>query len=248
MVLQASGDIVGSATVCDHQARFSRSAKKFKRRACWTAPESVGYRCDFHGKPPGAQSYCDGRRGRFLHEVEDPSVRRKVNQRRTEDPTAMSAPETDKDDGNLVYLPKDFWSPRYDSNFYTLALEGKQYVESDLPVAPAAVGGKKSLPAYYYEIVVYREHDRKRVLRRYSQFKWLHEQILAHPPPPGETAAAEETVEGPFPRFPPGSCPFQWQDEVFAQNRMEQLAEYIANMLSRPGYARHPAVVAFLEL
>ncbi len=48
--------------------------------------------------------------------------------------------------------------------------------------------------------------------------------------------------------MPPGTCPFQWQNEDFAQNRLEALSEFMVDLLERPGYATHPAVVSFFDL
>ena len=140
----------------------------------------------------------------------------------------------------LLYLPKDSWSPRYDSTFYTVKLEGKQKL-SELPAVPSAIGGKSNLPAYYYEVTVYREHEKKSMLRRYSHFKWLYEQLIWNPP-------QDEQPSDTKPIRLPGACPLQWQDDNFAQTRLERLMDFIDDTLARPGYASHPAVLTFLEL
>jgi len=151
---------------------------------------------------------------------------------------------------HLMYLPKDQWSPRYEETFYSVKLEGYQLLleaqSHDTPLPP----GKLSFPAYYYQVVVYRGHDKKTVLRRYSQFKWLQHQLLAHPPPPplnNENSTSNTTSE-PLPSLPPGTCPWQRQDDGFAACRMDELADFLAQLLGQPGIANHQAVISFLEL
>lgn len=163
---------------------------------------------------------------------------------------------------DLMYLPKDFWSPRYDSTFYSVKVEGFELhltsptVSTDTAIA--LIPGKSIFPAYYYKVVVYRKHKRKTVLRRYSQFRWLCRQLLAHPAsPPDKPSYNNINNDAPLamarpirlPTSSSGCCDFSWrQDDVFATNRMENLNDFLNGVLIRPGYAMHPAVVAFLEL
>jgi hypothetical protein len=145
---------------------------------------------------------------------------------------------------NVMYLPKDVWSPRYDSTFFTIKLEGKQLL-SEPPEGHPDLGGKATFPAYYYNVVIFQEHNKKSLQRRYSEFKWLYDQVSKSPPP----TTAEEAPNAEPIRMPPGTCPlFQWQNEAFAQNRCEALSEFLSDLLERPGYAAHPAVVRFLDL
>lgn len=169
---------------------------------------------------------------------------------------------TEARDSNFMYLPKDYWSARYESNFYTVKIESKRLVSSydqessvDADNVPKitqstnnTVGGKRNLPAYYYEVVVYRQHGKTSVFRRYSQFKWLHDQILSHPLPSSITSPETERRDSRHIPLPSGTCLFQWQNDEFAQKRLELLSEYMDDLLSQPGYANHPAVIAFLEL
>lgn len=143
-----------------------------------------------------------------------------------------------------MYLPSDYWSPRYDSTFFTVQLTGKQRLH-ELPSVPATLQGKERLPAWYYQVQVRREHQSRTLLRRYSHFATWLEQLSAQPPPMTEETATANV--GPL-RLPPGTCPWQWQDEAFAQNRMEQLQAFVEDVLGRPGYASHPATLAFFEL
>ena len=48
-------------------------------------------------------------------------------------------------------------------------------------------------------------------------------------------------------RLPPGTC-WPFQSEELAANRVQLLSSFLDDMLSRPGYASHPAVLAFLEI
>ena len=127
-----------------------------------------------------------------------------------------------------MYLPKDVWSPRYDTNFYSVKVEGFGRKQSLVP--GPNVGGNSNLPACYYKINVYRGHETKTVWRRYSQFKWLHQQL--------HRASS----------FPPGTCPWQKQDDEFCNLRKDELQDYVDAALEQPENARHAAVVAFLEL
>jgi hypothetical protein len=142
----------------------------------------------------------------------------------------------------LVYLPKDVWSRRYDSTFYTFKFEGKQLLSEPPEGHKNIGGGETNKNAWYYDVVVFREHAKTTVQRRYSEFKWLYDQVLKNPPMDEQAPNASSI------RMPPGTCPFQWQSEAFAQNRSEELSEFMGDLLGRPGYAAHPAVVTFLEL
>jgi hypothetical protein len=147
----------------------------------------------------------------------------------------------------LVYLPDGFWSPRYDRSFYTVKSEGKQLIKEGRPPTPASVDGKENLPAYYFTFSVYRAHEKKNIQRRYSQFRWLYQELISNPPI--TTTAQDHNIRSPESPIRLPSAPlFQWQDEKFAQRRLEQLAHFLEDMLGRPGYANHPAVLAFLEL
>jgi hypothetical protein len=155
--------------------------------------------------------------------------------------------ETNNSPAVLLYLPKSDWSPRYDSTFYSFMMEGKSLINLQQPPTPSSIGGRKELPAYYYTVTVFREHSKTPLLRRYSQFSWLSQQLMSNPPvtdPHRQVGTTTSRI-----RLPPGTCLWvQGQDDEFAQNRMEQLGEFLDEVLRRPGYANHPAVLAFLEL
>ncbi len=140
----------------------------------------------------------------------------------------------------MHYLAKEHWSPRYDSTFFTSQLNGKEILDEP-PTIPIGLGGKSNHPAVYFRIEVFCEQKKHICLRRYSQFKWLHEQLKSSPP----RAANQEEHDL---SMPPGSCPWQVQNEEFLQVRLEALRDYLSDVLARPGYARHPAMRFFLEL
>jgi hypothetical protein len=146
-----------------------------------------------------------------------------------------------------MFLEFSQWSPRFDAAFYSIKMEGKE-LRSSPPDGFAAAGappGKDRHPAYYYLITVFREKEKKVIYRRYSQFRWLYDQIVNYKPPeptPGGMPELEPIV------IPPKTCPWQKIDDVFAQNRLEELRDFMTNILIRPGIASHPAVLQFLEL
>jgi len=114
--------------------------------------------------------------------------------------------------------------------------------------------GKHRFPAFYYKIDISRERQRYSVLRRYSQFQWLYHQIVHYTPPQPSLLPHEEeervggtTSLEPL-KFPPKTCPWQVQDDDFAQNRMEELRDFLSDALKRPFVASHPAVKQFLKL
>ena len=152
-------------------------------------------------------------------------------------------------ENELMYLSLESWSPRFDSNFYTIKMDQKEFLQSapaeDSDSVDAPPPGKHQHPAYYYRIDVFRERHQHSVVRRFSQFRWLYDQIAGYSPP--------QTQEEGMPPldpivFPPKTCPWHTQDEEFAQNRLEGLREFLTDVLRRPGIASHPAVRQFLKL
>lgn len=150
----------------------------------------------------------------------------------------------------LVYMPNDTWSPRYDSTFYTVKLNGFELVHDTLPsdgIDRIRVPGKTNLPAYYYRVDVYRSHERMTLLRRYSQFQWLYHELMANCDTSSSSSSA--TLEAPL-HFPSAVvCRFQWwQDDAFAMTRMQDLAVFLSSALVRPNCSRLLAVRIFLAL
>lgn len=143
--------------------------------------------------------------------------------------SASSVPE--------AFLASDQWSPRFENTFFTVKHEGFELVQSSPePDEPSDMfKGKGVFPAYYYKIDVCCGHAKHTVLRRYSQFAWLVSKV------PRDTRPDA-------PEMPPKTWICQPQDATFAQNRLEQLQEFLEGFLQRPGIAADSAVVAFLEL
>ena len=96
---------------------------------------------------------------------------------------------------------------------------------------------------FYYKVVVNRGQEQQELWRRFSQFQWLYRTVKASPPPPVDGAPPETEPL----RLPPGTC-WPFQSEELAANRVQLLSSFLDDMLSRPGYASHPAVLAFLEI
>lgn len=140
----------------------------------------------------------------------------------------------------MHYLAKEHWSSRYDSSFFTTQVAGKELLSSPPPM-PEGMEGKSTHPSVYFRVQVFSEHKEHSCLRRYSQFKWLHQTLISSPPP--EASYEEHALA-----LPPGSCPWQRQDDEFLQIRLEALRDYLRDILARPGYAKHPAIQLFLEL
>lgn len=154
---------------------------------------------------------------------------------------------------NLMYLPQKMWSPRYEDSFYTVRVDGFHKFESapeDAATAAAAsgIGGHSHHPAFYYKVILNRSQTTKEMWRRFSQFQWLYRQVNASPPVLADANAAEHQAQAEPLKLPPGTCWWPVQSPQLAAKRVELLGEFLDNLLSRPGYASHPAVVAFLEL
>lgn len=135
----------------------------------------------------------------------------------------------------VMFLTAEMWSPRYENTFYTIKMEKFELISSpqEWMKAPSLIKGKTSFPAYYYKIDVCCGHASHSVLRRYSEFVWLRKTL-------------ESTIQ--IPEMPPGTCFFQAQDDKFAQNRLEQLRDFLEGFLQCPGVSSDTAVVSFLEL
>lgn len=146
-----------------------------------------------------------------------------------------------------MYLAHEDWSPRYESTFFTVKIDGYEHYTSELPPSlPTSnvIGGKTGLPAYYYKITVLCGHQRRTVLRRYSQFEWLYKSL------PRSITHYDEPLFLP-PKSPPKLLRLFCQppnDDAFARKRMEQLRDFLRDALMRRGAAQHIAVAQFLEL
>lgn len=135
----------------------------------------------------------------------------------------------------ILYLVPEHWSPRYENTTFTVKVE-QTVLMSSAPSSSSFVGGKSNFPAYYFKVDVFCARKTRSVCRRYSQFQWLYKRL------------PRIDDNGELPPLPPGTCFCQPQNETFAQNRLEQLREFLRDILQRPGYSSHPAVITFLEL
>ncbi|KAG7339142.1 PX domain containing protein [Nitzschia inconspicua] len=144
----------------------------------------------------------------------------------------------------VMYLAYEDWSPRFETTFYTIRIDGYELVTTTSATATMTTtslrnGGKTNLPAYYYKIAVFCGHHRRTVLRRYSQFEFLYKHL------PMPVIQYDNEILALPPKSP---CLCQPQNDAFAQNRMEQLQEFLRDVLIRRGAAQHDAVAKFLEL
>lgn len=138
-----------------------------------------------------------------------------------------------------MYLAYEHWSPRYETTFYTVKVEGFEMLNAAPENLLKYDGGKSNHPAFYYKLDVFCGHNKRSILRRYSEFKALLGDV------PRSNVDDDDRVA-----IPPGTCfcyP-QQQQESFAQNRLEQLREFMRHLLQQPTVASHPAVMIFLEL
>eukprot|EP00978_Attheya_sp_CCMP212_P008290 scaffold19457_cov49-Attheya_sp.AAC.6 len=158
----------------------------------------------------------------------------------------------------MFYLPPEHWSPRYDSTFFTAKVEAYNKCNaSPCPGEPGHVGGNTHHPAVYYEVAIYCQHERWVCYRRYSNFHWMHMELLQSPPvvelpdvsthasPRAAGAGARE--EDPI-MIPPKTCPFFRLNDEFLEQRRDDLNSFMNDFLQRPGSTTHPAVVTFLKL
>mmetsp|Transcript_26451 Transcript_26451/g.62963 ORF Transcript_26451/g.62963 Transcript_26451/m.62963 type:complete len:260 (-) Transcript_26451:351-1130(-) len=120
--------------------------------------------------------------------------------------------------------------------------------------------GKSTFPAYYYKIVVLCGRSSRTVLRRYSQFKWFYDQLPRNIVEGTSSSSSSSSTystssnnnnnhdrfnddddqeEGPPPVIPPLSFPpptwtcCQPQNDKFAQNRLEELRQFLRDTLIR---------------
>lgn len=156
---------------------------------------------------------------------------------------------------NLCFLSHEHWSPRYDVTFYTIQfLNSTEILHKNGDLLEAFDGithqshppvpGNTDFPAVYYTIEVLYGHSRHIIKRRYSQFRWLYDQLSG--------------IQNPLPnhehlKFPPKSI-FSWfsttcipPNEEFTERRLVKLNEFVNTALKYPCYSQHESIVVFLE-
>jgi hypothetical protein len=151
---------------------------------------------------------------------------------------------TDNPPPKFLYLDEKQWSPRFEETVYTVRVESFQRFETAPEDLPSDIGGNTHHPCFYYKVVVRRARTTQTLWRRFSHFQWLYHKVQAAPPP--TTSEDDPAVNVPV-KFPPGTC-WPFQSEKLGERRVELLTTFLDDMLSRQGYASHPAVVTFLEL
>jgi hypothetical protein len=122
----------------------------------------------------------------------------------------------------MFYLSPDHWSPRFGDDFFTIEMEKRRWVEpsqvegggqgagsdgslNDI-VADAVVPSQRrcrppSGPALYYDIKIKYGNFERIILRRYSQFQWLHSTLSLSPPIPSTPELMPEEELPPSPLF-----------------------------------------------
>uniref|UniRef100_A0A7R9ZN81 PX domain-containing protein n=1 Tax=Craspedostauros australis TaxID=1486917 RepID=A0A7R9ZN81_9STRA len=132
-----------------------------------------------------------------------------------------------------MYLSPQDWSPRFDDSFFTIQIRSFHRL-SAMPQRRLC-GGNTHHPAYYYEITVRRGHAEWKVMRRYSEFQWLHRQH-------GISSNSNEMT------LPTGMCFLELHSDDLARRRLELLQEYMDDLLRVSGNSDSEAVRTFLEL
>lgn len=145
-----------------------------------------------------------------------------------------------------MFLPESKWSPRYETQFYTIRMNSYTTLEKppDHAAADTTFGNdecslcnhnKTKFPAVYYKIEVLRGHTQHTILRRYSQFLYLCKKI---------DATGEMHKHLP----PKAGLLFHKDSPEFLSVRMEGLYKFLMNVLLRPECVNDKWVEAFLEL
>ncbi len=176
----------------------------------------------------------------------------------------------------MMFLPESKWSPRYESQFYTIRMNS--YVTLDKPPPEEEEeqeedGGQnntiinttfgndnddictlfrlcnilnntpnKTFPAVYYKIEVLRGNSSHTILRRYSQFVYLHHKIY-------DSIMIQNSKD--INELPPKTGLFYNttnSDEEFVYERMEGLYKFLVGLLMQPECVSNKWITAFLEL
>jgi len=151
----------------------------------------------------------------------------------------------------MFYLPVDQWSPRYiDPPFFTFKIESRTLL-TDSPETVEFLkkfSVKTNHPAIYFKVEIFCGKRNHIFYRRYSQFRKLYDFMLEDPPLLSSISSIdpESTYQPLF--FPPKTCPFYEVSEEFLDDRQRDLADFLQDLLIRPGFAQHPVLKIFLEL
>ncbi len=142
----------------------------------------------------------------------------------------------------LCYLQEKDWSPRFADSFFTFTLNSRT-LHNHIPEEDTGsflTGSSQSHPAIYYNIVVKCGKNVRQCPRRYSQFHSLYEELRKTSPRRG-IASNDQPLH-----IPGKTCFFQTIDEDFLDERQEDLARFLDDVLKRPYYVSHPTLLTFL--
>jgi hypothetical protein len=148
----------------------------------------------------------------------------------------------------MMFLPESKWSPRYETQFYTIRMNTYTTLAKPTPSSSSdhdddttfgndecsLCNQKNKFPAVYYKIEVLRGNTQHTCLRRYSQFVYLCNKIDAT----GELRR----------HLPPKAGLFHKDSPEFLEQRMKELYKFLMNVLTRPECVNDKWVEAFLEL
>ena len=167
----------------------------------------------------------------------------------------------------MMFLPESKWSPRYESQFYTIRMNS--YVTLDKPPEEDEEAGQnnttfgndnddictffricnilntpnKTFPAVYYKIEVLQGNSSHTILRRYSQFVYLRHKIY-------DSIMINNSKD--INKLPPKTGPFfnttNNANEEFVYERMEGLYKFLVGLLMQPECVNNKWIEAFLEL
>jgi len=147
----------------------------------------------------------------------------------------------------MYYLSEKIWSHRFEKRFFTIKCDDPSTSYETSPYSESDIGGRTKLPAFYYTVEVCAgSTDPLKIFRRYSEFEWLHHKLKSDPLLSASSSADENAKM--FPTLPPKTSFCQVQTDDFRHDRQIELKEFLDDVLSTPGCARHPAMKSFLLL
>jgi hypothetical protein len=170
----------------------------------------------------------------------------------------------------MMFLPESKWSPRYESQFYTIRMNSYVTLEKPPPEEDEDAVGRnntfgndtddiytffklcnilnvtpnKTFPAVYYKIEVLRGNSSHTILRRYSQFVYLHHKLI--------NSIILQNNSKDINKLPPKTGQFHNMtnntNEEFVYERMEGLYKFLVGLLMQPECVSNKWITAFLEL
>ena len=168
-----------------------------------------------------------------------------------------------------MFLPESKWSPRYESQFYTIRMNSYVTLDKQPPEDEDEDTGQnnytfgndnddictffrlcnilntpnKTFPAVYYKIEVLRGNSSHTILRRYSQFVYLRHKIC-------DSIMIQNSND--IIQLPPKTGLFhnttKNANEEFFNERMEGLYKFLVGLLMQPECVSNKWITAFLEL